>query len=133
MIKLIVAGSRSIKDYTIVEKELTKLLSGVKVDNVICGMAEGPDLFGKRYADEHGIGVLEFPAAWKDLTVKNCKVVCGKFGEYNSLAGFNRNEEMACVGSHLIAFLSKDSKTHGTQDMIDRATKHGLKVKVVKV
>ena len=77
-------------------------------------MARGIDQMGKLWADARKIPVKEFPADWDGLGKK---------------AGVLRNEEMAKYAKCLIAFW--DYESSGTNDMIQRAKKHGLLVKIV--
>jgi hypothetical protein len=65
------------------------------------------------------------------LDARPCFIKVGRNGsEYNSLAGFNRNEKMAEYASKdngvLICF--RVNRSPGSGDMIARAKKHGLKV-----
>lgn len=54
-----------------------------------------------------------------------CKIGIRKDGnKYNILAGFNRNEKMAEVADMLIYFKGGN----GTNDMVQRAEKHGLQI-----
>lgn len=82
---------------------------------IISGYASGADALGERYAQERGSLLETFPADWK---------VHGK------AAGPIRNTKMAEVADALIAFW--DGKSRGTKNMIDTATKRGLKVAVVR-
>ncbi len=125
-IRIIIAGSRDYSDYEELCKVTDKILQtyvfskGIfkKSDIVIvCGMARGADLLGKRYAESKGYNVKFFHANW-DL--------------YGKSAGYIRNEEMAKYASYrngygaLIAFW--DGKSRGTKHMIDLAKKYNLKV-----
>jgi len=98
--KLIIAGSRTINDVVHTMGLLDELYP-VGVDEVVCGMAKGPDLFGRTWAQRDEIPVIEFPADWT---------------KYGKTAGFIRNCEMAKYGDELIAFW--DGKSHGTKHMI---------------
>lgn len=112
--KLIVAGSRDFTDYEFLKKTLDKLLINQTDIEIVCGMARGADLLGKRYAEERGYPVKEMPANW-DL---------GKRG------GYIRNREMAQYGTHLVAFWNGSK---GTGHMIDLAKEFGLPTRVIKV
>ena len=85
---------------------------------IVCGMARGADLLGKQWAEYADIPVREFPAKWRD-----------EHGRLDKAAGHKRNDVMAKVGTHLIAFWDGESK--GTHDMIKRARKRGLHVTVI--
>lgn len=61
--KVIIAGSRGITDYAIVERAIRE--SGFQITEVVSGTARGVDRLGERWAAEHGIPVAPFPADWK--------------------------------------------------------------------
>lgn len=123
-IKIIVAGSRTFSDLSTMTNIIDHILNiyvykkgFVKnTIEIVCGMANGADLLGKQYAEEHGYDVKCFPANW-DL--------------YGKSAGYLRNEEMAEYAASekgygaLIAFWNGNSK--GTKNMIDFAKEYGLK------
>ena len=125
-IRVIIAGSRDFTDYEKLKREtdnilqkhvfLKGLFNDCKIE-IVCGMARGADLLGKRYAEEKGYLVKCFPAKW-DL--------------YGKCAGYMRNEDMAQYASAkkgygaLIAFW--DGKSKGTKHMVDLANEYGLKV-----
>lgn len=107
--KVIIAGSRSISDPKLIEEAIKQ--SGFDITEVVCGMARGVDILGKVWADRNSIPVSNFEPDW----------------DYHGLkAGFIRNQEMADYADGLIAVW--DGISRGTKDMIDRATKKGLKV-----
>jgi len=115
--KVIIAGTRTFLDYEKLHKICDILLEKRHPDiTILCGMARGADLLGKRYAEEKGYKVEEFPANW------------GSYGKY---AGFKRNKEMAENADALIAFWDYESK--GTQHMIDIATAMQLMVRVIRI
>ena len=112
--KVIVAGSRTFKDYDLLEMKLDYIFIGHKPTSIVCGCAAGADQLGKEYAMKHGIPVDEFPADWENE---------GKS------AGYKRNERMADAADALVAF--HDGKSSGTKNMIDIAKKKGLQVRVI--
>ena len=114
---LIVAGGRDFTDYHLLRTKLDHLLSNTDKEEVtiLCGMARGADLLGKRYADENEIDVWEYPANWD---------------KYGKQAGYLRNSDMADNATHLVAFW--DGESRGTKHMIDLATKKCLVVRVIK-
>lgn len=115
MFKVIIAGGRDFKNYDYLKECCNKALSNQTDIQIVCGMAKGADLMGKRYCQEKNFKIAEFPADWDGLGKK---------------AGFMRNEQMADHSNALIAFWDGSSK--GTKHMIDLATKKGLKVKIYK-
>ncbi len=110
--KTIIAGSRDITDYAMVEKamELAKD-EGIHPTQIVCGMARGVDLLGERWAEDNGLPVTRFPANWR---------------EYGKAAGPIRNVQMARYAEALVALW--DGVSRGTQGMIDLAIEHGLQV-----
>ena len=126
--KVIVAGSRNIGTEKNSRNQLTKKAEKEKywifdflstihrndIDELVCGMAQGPDLIGKEWALSLGkVGVKEFPADWKG---------------YGKAAGFIRNGQMAAYADALIAFW--DGNSRGTDHMIHVALEEGLEIHV---
>ena len=62
MLKTIIAGSRTITDYNLVEHVIS--LSGFNITEIVCGMARGVDMVGYIFAQKNNIPVKEFPADW---------------------------------------------------------------------
>lgn len=99
--KLIIAGSRSIKDIRIVIKCIHK--SGFKnITEIVSGTAKGVDQLGEKYAKKKKIKIKEFPADWDN---------------YGKSAGYRRNAEMAKYADCLLAIW--DGESSGTKHMID--------------
>lgn len=123
--KTIIAGSRDIHDFDLVEMAVAQ--SGFTITEVVSGKAQGVDALGEQWAKKHNIPVKPFPARWEDLHVPNCVLRRGPRGQpINILAGLNRNTEMADYASALIAIW--DGRSTGTADMIQKAKAKGLKV-----
>ena len=78
---------------------------------IVSGMAEGADLLAVRYADEHEMTKILFPANWK---------------EHHRMAGILRNENMLAIATHLIAFWNGQSRD--TKHMIEIAREKGIPV-----
>lgn len=115
-IKLIIAGSRDFNDYKLLKKEVAKFLKELQVEVkpvIICGMARGADLLGKRLADEFGFPVECMPADWN---------------QFGKSAGYIRNKEMAKIADACICFWNG---SNGTKHMIDLAKQYKLKLRVV--
>lgn len=116
IMRLIVAGSRSIENYKVVCQAIDDLVNqGMSISAIIDGAAPGVDTLASRYAHEHRIENVRIPADWKNL----------KKG-----AGKARNVEMAKMGDALLAIW--DGRSAGTKHMIETAQKRGLKVFVRK-
>lgn len=121
LIKLIVAGSRTINDYALVSEAIYSglaylgyLLEALDVSELISGAARGVDQLGERWAKDNQVDIKRMPAEWQ---------------RYGKSAGYRRNEEMAIYANAdgrgvLIAIW--DGQSRGTKHMIDLAKKHGL-------
>ena len=105
-IKIIIAGSRTFKLYSILKNKMDFLLKDTKDKDttIISGEADGADKLGKKYAEENNYNLLRFPALW-DKEGKS--------------AGYKRNVRMAQEGTHCVVFIDKNSK--GSQHMINIA------------
>ena len=112
--KVIIAGSRDLTDYTLVERAIQA--SGFSITEVVSGGCRGVDLLGEEWAKQHHVPVKRFLADW---------------GRLGKSAGPLRNQQMAEYADALIALKLPISK--GTQDMITRAKQQKLKVYVVAV
>lgn len=135
MKKIIIAGSRSFKDYNTLKETLDKLFSTPVI--VVSGCAAGADILGEQWAKEHGYEIERHPADWKNLDVPICKIRYNKYGPYNAMAGHNRNQEMLRSvqenpdGGFIIAFWDGQSK--GTENMIRISENAGIKVFIVRI
>lgn len=117
LIKLIVAGSRDFDNEELAYKVLDTLtahLVDISGDphsevQIVSGKATGADKIGEQYAQDHYLGIKEFPADWK---------------KYGNAAGPIRNNEMASYADALVCFWDGQSK--GTKNMIKLAQDAGL-------
>lgn len=109
--KVIIAGGRDIHNYDLVLSAIGE--SEFVPTEIVSGMASGVDTLAIRYARENNLPLKEFHANWN---------------EYKRAAGPIRNREMAQYGDALIAIW--DGESRGTKNMIEEATKRGLKVYV---
>ena len=114
--KIIIAGGRDFDDYEYMSSKLREVMTDAAICDhrsvkIISGMAKGADTLAIRYADEHKLTKILFPANWK---------------LHPRLAGFLRNEDMLSIATHLIAFW--DGKSSGTKHMIDIAQAKGIPV-----
>lgn len=111
--KVIIAGSRTIRSYTFICAHLDKINWGFT--EIVSGREpKGVDSLGEEYARCHGIKIKKFPADW---------------ARYGRAAGPIRNYQMAKYADALIAFW--DGKSPGTQDMINVAKHRKLKIKII--
>jgi hypothetical protein len=107
--KTIIAGGRTITDYSLVLSAIGE--SEFEITEVVSGMAPGVDTLAIQYSRQHNLPLKEFHADWN---------------QYRRAAGPIRNREMAEYGEALIAIW--DGESRGTKNMIEEATKRGLKV-----
>ena len=112
--RVIIAGSRSIENYSILLDAIDE--SGFQVTTVISGRAKGVDRMGETYAYLRGLTIDVFPADWD---------------KHGKAAGYIRNSEMAEHADALIAIW--DGKSKGTKNMIEIAKRKGLKVFVKEI
>ena len=114
--KVIIAGSRTFNNYSLLKEKLDFLFSKRNNDEItiISGTANGADKLGERYANENSISIKRYPANW-DL--------------YGKSAGYKRNIQMADNADALIVFW--DGKSKGTNHMINIAKQKNLKIRVV--
>ena len=119
--RLIVCGSRSFVNYTLLARTLDRLTA--KLDRkklvIVSGHAKGADQLGERWCRERLVPYQIYHAEWE---------------KYGKSAGYKRNAEMiaSCtVKDGVVAFW--DGKSAGTQATIEMARKAGLRVVVVRV
>ena len=115
--RVLVCGGRDFDDYNLLADTLLGLLEqyGSKDVIFISGRARGADSLGEWFAKANNYELLVFPADW------------GKFGK---AAGFIRNQQMIDEGKPDLVVAFPGGR--GTQDMVKRAKKHGIKVDEVK-
>jgi len=100
--KTIIAGSRNIQDYGLIEKAVKA--SKFIITEVVCGGANGVDRLGASWAMMNNIPVKYFLAEWD---------------RYSKGAGTIRNRQMADYADSLIAIW--DGNSPGTGNMIKEA------------
>jgi len=118
--RLIVAGSRTFKDYSLLSRKLDALLSrwvgqGKEII-IISGGAKGADALGQAYARKRGF---------------NCTVVPAEWNKYGRSAGYRRNEVMAAMADAVVAFW--DGSSPGTSHMIRLARERRLPLRIISV
>lgn len=114
--KVILAGGRDFADYAYLKEKLDEVFDSLgdldsHLIEIISGMAKGADTLGIRYAEEHKLTMVLYPANWK---------------KYPRMAGILRNMNMLVTATHLVAFW--DGKSHGTKHMIEIAKAKGIPV-----
>ena len=105
--KTIIAGSRTITDFELLEQAIETC--GFEISTVISGCAKGLDRLGEFWAEKYEIPILKFPADWV---------------KYGRGAGPVRNKEMAKNADACIVLW--DGKSKGAKNMIDLARKNNL-------
>lgn len=122
-LKLIVAGTRTFKDYKLLEDALSyRYLQSccwwtrydAKAWEIVSGGAPGADTLAVEFATERNIPFKIFPADWQ---------------KHGRAAGPIRNKQMAEYADAAIVFW--DGKSHGTQNMIQQMRELGKPVEVV--
>lgn len=108
--KLLVIGSRSIKDF-----DLSPYISE-KVDTIISGGASGIDSLAEKYADAHGLSKY---------------IIRPKYKIYGRRAPLVRNEEMVDMADDILVVW--DGKSHGARHSFDCARKRAKSVTLVTV
>ena len=111
--KVIIAGSRNFNDYKTLCKYCDHILQNQNNIEIVCGMAKGADLLGKKYAEEKKYPLHKFPADWN---------------KYGKSAGYIRNKEMGKNADALICFW--DQKSKGTKHMINIAKELKIKYRI---
>jgi hypothetical protein len=106
--RVIIAGSRSITAFGVVERAILSSPFSGKITEVISGTACGVDRLGERWAKENNIPIKLFPANWS---------------EHGKGAGRLRNSEMAMYADALIAVW--DGESRGTRNMIEAMQRLG--------
>lgn len=107
---IIVAGSRTVSEGA-VRTALSRCPWLGYATGVVSGTAKGADQIGEKWAAEHGLDVIRFPANWK---------------RYGRGAGPVRNRMMAEKAHGLVAVW--DGQSRGTTSMINLARQRGLRV-----
>lgn len=107
----IIAGSRSITRYKTTLAAIET--ASWRPTEVVCGLCDGPDMHGKRWAERNNVKCRDFPANW---------VLFG------NRAGMMRNNQMALHAEALIAVW--DGVSPGTCQMIEAAQVRKLRILV---
>lgn len=114
--KVIIAGSRSIKDYDVVKYAIHQCPFVEEITEIISGGASGVDALGEEFARECKIPLTIVRANWD---------------EDGRSAGFIRNRKMVCMADGLIALWDGESK--GTEHTIKLAQARQAKTNDIKI
>ena len=117
MLKVIIAGTRTFNDYSLLSRKCDAFLAKYGNDiEIVSGGAIGADSLGEKYARMRGFRLRRFPADWKSL---------------GRAAGPVRNRKMAEYADACIVFW--DGESRGTKNMIEEAISGGLQLRIVKI
>lgn len=112
--RIAVVGSRTIKDYYLVEQELKKIIS--QDDEIISGGANGVDELAEIFAKKYKIKLTIFKAEWS---------------RYGKKAGYLRNKEIWKYCDFGIVFW--DGKSKGAQHSFKLAKELNKKIIIKEV
>jgi hypothetical protein len=99
--KLVVSGSRSIKDKEVVFRNIYLCMVDICVDQIVCGGAKGVDMSAILWAMKEKVPYT---------------VYLPNYNMYGKIAPLVRNEKMASYGNALLALW--DGKSRGTIHMV---------------
>lgn len=118
MVKIVIAGSRSIKNFDKIEKILNSLdfLKNIDDIEIVHGGAVGVDTCGKMYAEKYNI---------------RHKIFYPNYNVYGKRAPLVRNEEMADYGDILVVF--HDGISTGTKNMMSHMEKRNKEIHYYKI
>lgn len=112
--RLLVAGSRTILDQTLVDEVLELVLFGYDKEIIgISGMALGVDKLAWNWFKTNNIPCIELPAKWNNSD-----------GSTNKRAGFERNSKMSNIADKAIFIW--DGMSRGTLDMMKKIKKENI-------
>lgn len=115
MINIVICGSRHFTDYSVLSSALDYFLLDFPKDEIciVSGGCRGADSLALRYAQDHSISFLKFPADWK------------RFGKS---AGVVRNFQMLEIAD--ICFGFHDGVSRGTAHMLRISRKKNIRTEV---
>lgn len=136
--RVIIAGSRTFTDYDFLRIKVIGSLAelqyswSVPRDEIVIlsgNNPKGADALGEKFAEEHNLQVVLFPARWNDLNERPIFLKTNKQGSYNVYAGINRNSRMVnyALKDDLCALIAFDVGSKGIKDTIKKAKKAEMK------
>lgn len=124
--RVLVCGGRDYNDREKVFDTLDDIRGIVPITCIIHGAAKGADTLGGKWAVSSKTAVEAYPAKWKDFSHPWSVRKTNKWGDYNSMAGPIRNQQMLDEGKpDLVVAFGGGS---GTWDMIKRAKENQVMV-----
>lgn len=128
--RVLIFGGRDFRDQSMMQRALDNFyLANGAITYVIHGCAAGADSMGMMFArnwlciPDSGD---EFKADWKNIDVAGAVVKTNQHGQYNALAGHQRNERMIVEGKPDWGMCFPGGS--GTADMKARLIKAGIPV-----
>lgn len=109
--RVIIAGGRDFNDYDLLLDAIEE--AQFNIETVVSGGARGADYLGEQFASDMNLKLNVYNADWE---------------KHGRAAGPIRNRKMAENADGLIAMW--DGESRGTKNMIETATKLGLRVYV---
>jgi hypothetical protein len=114
--RILVCGGREFNDSELLWSELDKIVQSVgTLSTIISGMARGADTLAVDYALANSLPIRKYPADWD---------------RHGKAAGFIRNQQMLDEGNPDLVVAFPGGR--GTADMVRRARKAGVEVRVVE-
>jgi len=115
--RVLVCGDRNWTNEAVISKVLDEIKDDIDV--VIDGHCLGADQFGHAWAKRNGIDSTCYPADWQT---------------YGPAAGPIRNSQMLKEGNPdlILAFHNDIHNSVGTKDMVRKAIKAGVAVRIIK-
>lgn len=114
-ISLGVVGSRTFKDYHLLESTINEFRKTNTLSHIVSGGAAGADSLVRTYAEKHSIPMIELKPDWK---------------KYGKAAGFIRNADIIDESDIVLAFW--DGESRGTLDSITKAKSKNTECIVVR-
>jgi len=114
--KLAIIGSRSFKDYELLETTVNGIFQHKDITTIVSGGASGADTLAEQYACRYNIETVIHKADWS---------------RYGKAAGPMRNKYIINDCDTLLAFW--DGKSKGTLNSINTATKQNKDIIVIDV
>lgn len=115
MSKLAVIGSRSFDDELVANSEIESLVLAKSCTTIVSGGAKGADTLAARYAQAHGLELIEIKPDW---------------ARYGRGAGPLRNKLIIESADCVLAFW--DGKSKGTLSALDHARKLRKSIKIIR-
>ena len=71
--RVIIAGSRTFNNYGYFKEKMLEVQKQINIDEIISGVAKGPDLMGVYWGERHNTPVKKFYADWGKIW-KCCRI-----------------------------------------------------------